>query len=224
MARKHHKHIGNPVIPIPPLPLRTAAYLRIPEVKPELLSESIEDHLKIIKAFLVDRPNLTLTATYTDVNIGDGCFPHDGFQQMIRAAEGDEIDCVIVKDISSLGRSPIEIGYYIEKCSLLHIHLISISDQIESAGGISDGSYADHLRNQIVLLQHEICEVDLQIERQEFLIKSLESNVQKGIITSQEGEGLRSIFELRQSELAEVQDQLLKRIQWFKEATTSECG
>ena len=60
--------------PARPLALRTAAYLRISETKPELPPESIENQLKIIEAFLDRRPDLTLVATYKDVNVSGRTF------------------------------------------------------------------------------------------------------------------------------------------------------
>lgn len=71
-----------------------------------------------------------------------------------------------------------------------------------------------------MLLQHEICEIDLQIERQKLLIDSLEPNVQKEIITLQESKELRLAFESKQSELAKVRNQLLEEIQRVRDAAT----
>ena len=98
MARKSRKHIENPNVPTRPLALRTAAYLRISEAKPGLPPESIENQLKIIEAFLDRRPDLTLVATYQDVNVSGCTFQRDGFQHMIEAIDLGKIDCVIVKD------------------------------------------------------------------------------------------------------------------------------
>ena len=70
--------------------------------------------MKIIEEFLNYRPDLTLTATYTDVNVSGRNFQREGFQQMIEAIDGGKIDCVVVKDLSRLGRNLIETGYYIE--------------------------------------------------------------------------------------------------------------
>lgn len=69
-----------------------------------------------------------------------------------------------------------------------------------------------------MLLQHEICEIDLQIEQQKFLIESLEPNVQKEIITLQESKELRLVFESKQSELAKVRNQLLEKNQRVRDA------
>lgn len=139
MARKSRKQIETSIVANHSSILRTAAYLRISEVKPELPSESIENQMKIIEEFLNYRLDLTLTATYTDVNVSGRNFQREGFQQMIEAIEGGKIDCVVVKDLSRLGRNLIETGYYIEKYFPLHsIRLISVTDQVETADGISN--------------------------------------------------------------------------------------
>ena len=49
---------------------------------------------------------------------------------MIEAIDLGKIDCVIVKDLSRLGRNFVETGYYIEKYFPLHgIRLISVTDR-----------------------------------------------------------------------------------------------
>lgn len=139
MARKNRKHIAPPTVPTHPLALRAAAYLRISETKPDLPPESIENQLKIIEGFLDYRPDIALAATYTDINVSGRSFQREGFRQMIEAIESGKIDCVIVKDLSRLGRNLIESGYYIEKYFPLHgIRLISVTDQVETVDGISN--------------------------------------------------------------------------------------
>lgn len=139
MARKSRKYIKNPDTPTRPLTLRAAAYLRISEANPGLPPESIENQLKTIEAFLDHRPDLTLAATFKDVNVSGRTFQREGFQQMIEAIELGKIDCVIVKDLSRLGRNFVETGYYVEKYFPLHkIRLISVTDQIETLDGNSN--------------------------------------------------------------------------------------
>lgn len=46
---------------------------------------------------------------------------------------------MIVKDLSRLGRNLIEIGYYIGKYFPRHsIHVISVTDQVDTADGMSN--------------------------------------------------------------------------------------
>ena len=276
MAHKSHKRIEKPTVHTHSLLLRTAAYFRISVPNPEQSAESMEDQLMIIEEFLNHRPDLTLVATYTDI-AANGCnFQHERFQQLIEAIEGSKIDCVIVKDFSLLGQYLIEIGYYVESYFPRHgIRLISVTDHIETADGVSNlgkqnqinnysfaknitrncilcpfstekadfytpeltaahisevlalcskspfDDYANQLRDQLVLLQHKVGIINSQIDWQKFLIESLESNMQEGIIAAQESDELRLTFESRQTELSKVRNQLLEKIQWIRETTTS---
>ena len=139
MTRKSRKHIEKNTVSTRPLTLQVAAYLRISEAKSGLPPESIENQLKIIKEFLDCQPDMNLAATYTDVNVSGRSFQREGFQEMIRVIESGKIDCVIVKDLSRLGRNMIETGYYIEKYFPIHgIRLISVTDQVETVDGISN--------------------------------------------------------------------------------------
>ncbi len=216
MSRKSRKNLETSIAPTHSLPLRAAAYLRAPVQKLTSPQMSAESQLKIIEAFLDHRPDLTLTSTYADVD--DRGFQREGFDQMIQAIESGKINCVIVTDLSILGRNLIEIGYYIENYFPRHnIRLISISDQIKPADEISkqnskfaSGDYADQLRSQIMLLQYVVERVNLQIERQGFLIKRLKPNVQKGLITPEEGEEFRFAFESKKKELVKIRNHLLE--------------
>ncbi len=119
--------------------LRAAAYLRISEVKDDLPPESIENQLKIVQEFLKYQPDISLTATYSDINASGRNFQRKGFQKMLTAIEAGKIDCVIVKDLSRLGRNVIETGYYIEMYfPLHHVRLISVTDHVDTVDGVKN--------------------------------------------------------------------------------------
>ena len=65
MARKSRKHIENPNVPARPLALRTAAYLRISETKPELPPELLNDlteHSGYAQIVSINPPNVLCQA------------------------------------------------------------------------------------------------------------------------------------------------------------------
>ena len=87
----------------------------------------------------------------------------------------------------------------------------------QTANGIlNSGNCSNQIRDQIVMLQHEACNISLQIEWQKHLIESLEPNVQKGIITPEESGELYKIFWSKQSELEKVRDCLMEKIQQIR--------
>ena len=99
----------------------------------------MQNQLMIIEEFLSHRPDLALVATYTDIAVSGCDCQHGRFQQLIEAIKDNKIDFVIVKDLSHLGQHLIEIGYYVESYFPRHgIRLISITDHLETADGVSN--------------------------------------------------------------------------------------
>ena len=180
-------------------------------------SISIETQRSILSHFVKEH-GFSVFDEYVDDGWTGTNFDRPNFKRMMDDMESGKINCVIVTDLSILGRNLIEIGYYIENYFPRHnIRLISISDQIKPADEISkqnskfaSGDYADQLRSQIMLLQYVVERVNLQIERQGFLIKRLKPNVQKGLITPEEGEEFRFAFESKKKELVKIRNHLLE--------------
>lgn len=90
------------------------------------------------------------------------------------------------------------------------------SHRLAVKGILDPGNCTDQIWGQLVMLQHEACNVSLQIEWQKHLIESLEPNVQKSIITPEESGELHQIFRFRQGELEKVRDWLLETIQQIR--------
>lgn len=66
-------------------------------------------------------------------------FDRSGFKEMISDIEAKRIDCVVVKDLSRLGRNYLDSGYYIEKYFPEHrIRFIAVNDSIDSNDGEND--------------------------------------------------------------------------------------
>ena len=60
---------------------------------------------------------------------------------MLADVETGKIDCVVVKDLSRLGRNAIDSGYYLEKYfPLHHVRFISVNDQYDSECADNSGS------------------------------------------------------------------------------------
>ena len=58
-------------------------------------------------------PEIIVVQTYIDNGATGTNFHRPGFQQMLSDIEAGLINCVIVKDLSRLGRNVIDTGYYI---------------------------------------------------------------------------------------------------------------
>lgn len=91
MTHKSRKHGKPPAASTCLSIVRATAYLRISEAKPRLPPESIKNQLKMIKEFLTCRPDITLTETYTYVNVSGRSFQRECFRQMIDAIESGKL-------------------------------------------------------------------------------------------------------------------------------------
>lgn len=76
---------------------------------------------------------------YVDEGKSGTNFDRDGFKEMISDIEAKKIDCVVVKDLSRLGRNYLDSGYYIEKYFPEHrVRFIAVNDSLDSIDGEND--------------------------------------------------------------------------------------
>ena len=96
-------------------------------------SNSIASQRTYIIQFCEDKNINRIHDGYFDDGITGLTFERENFQKMIRDIQMGLIDCVIIKDLSRLGRDHSETGYYIEKFFPEHsVRLISINDNWDS--------------------------------------------------------------------------------------------
>lgn len=99
-------------------------------------SFSIVNQRKLIQAFLAGHEDLKdlETAEYIDDGFTGTNTDRPRFQDMLRDIEGGCVGVVIVKDLSRLGRSYLEVGDYLERVfPLAGVRVIAINDGYDSA-------------------------------------------------------------------------------------------
>lgn len=100
-------------------------------------SSSIESQKMIIDSFAKFN-NLKIIEHYCDDGFTGSNFNRPGFEQLKEAIEDGLINCVIVKDLSRLGRELYETGAYIEEYFLSkNVRFIAINDGYDSDVGDS---------------------------------------------------------------------------------------
>ena len=135
MARKSRKQ--NKMLK-PHLPdtyfIQTAAYIRLSVEDRDRKGDSIETQKRIILNFIDDNSDFKLYDTYIDEGVSGRTFERPNFQRMLKDAEAGKVKCIIVKDLSRLGRNVIDTGFYAERIfPSLGVRLISINDNYDSA-------------------------------------------------------------------------------------------
>ena len=115
MARKSRKEPTAVFVSEADAACRAAVYVRLSVEDTHTHSVSIETQQMIIARFLEQNPEISVYSTYIDNGATGTNFHRPGFQQMLSDIEAGHINCVIVKDLSRLGRNTIDTGYYIEQ-------------------------------------------------------------------------------------------------------------
>lgn len=134
MARKSRKNQTATPVCDTSLYIRTALYIRLSVEDNKKRGHSIENQKLVLENFLAGRPEFVVYNTYVDNGATGTNFHRPGFQQMLSDIEAGLIDCVIVKDLSRLGRNSIDAGYYIEQYFRVHqIRFIALTDQFDTA-------------------------------------------------------------------------------------------
>ena len=116
MARKSRKNtISNEnSIPKSNFTINTAFYIRLSVEDNKNRGNSIEYQQMLLKKFVAVHPEFHVVKTYIDNGKTGTNFERPAFQEMLHDIEIGKIQCVIVKDLTRLGRNYIDTGYYIQ--------------------------------------------------------------------------------------------------------------
>ena len=96
-------------------------------------SNSIASQRELLTEFVDTQTDMTAPRLYTD----DGCtgtdFDRPDFRRMMHDLRAGIVNCVIVKDLSRLGRNYVKVGEYLEHTfPLLNVRFIALSERIDS--------------------------------------------------------------------------------------------
>ena len=119
-----------------------ALYIRLSVEFNGQRGDSLETQKKIMESFAALHPDIQVSGIYTDNGITGRTFERAAFQQMLADIEDGKINCIIVKDLSRLGRSTIDTGYYIEKYfPVRQVRFIAVNDQYDSEANQNNGEH-----------------------------------------------------------------------------------
>ena len=134
MARKSRKDTVSASVPEVNENCRAAIYIRLSVEDKHTRTVSIETQQLIIAQFLERNPEISVYHTYIDNGATGTNFQRPGFQRMLSDIEAGFVNCVIVKDLSRLGRNTIDTGYYIETWfPQRNIRFIAVNENYDTA-------------------------------------------------------------------------------------------
>lgn len=111
-------------------------------------SDSISNQKRLIADYLTGHPEIELVSSRIDDGYSGILFDRPAFQEMMKDIMAGRINCVIVKDLSRLGREYIETGRYLRQTfPAFGVRFISINDGIDTANEHSGDDLTVGLKN-----------------------------------------------------------------------------
>lgn len=101
-------------------------------------SDSIANQRVLIREYVKNHPNIRLIDEAFDDGYTGTNYDRPGFQKVMDAINNGTVNCVIVKDLSRLGREYVETGKYLEMVfPSMGIRFIAINDDVDSSNAKS---------------------------------------------------------------------------------------
>lgn len=134
MARVSRKRKSLPEAAAASRIWRTALYVRLSVEDNGKDADSIENQIALLESYVFGCPDLSKAGLFVDNGYTGTNFHRPQFQQMMEAVQAGVIDCVVVKDLSRLGRNYIETSQFIEKiCPFYGLRFIAVNDGFDTA-------------------------------------------------------------------------------------------
>ena len=94
---------------------------------------TIETQMDLLRRFVSDSDDIAVEREYFDISYSGTNFNRPGFEEMVQDMRKGIINCIIVKDLSRLGRDYIETGNYIERVfPFFNVRFIAVTDGYDS--------------------------------------------------------------------------------------------
>ncbi len=118
---------------------RVGIYTRLSQERTEEWrnkSYSIESQVEICQEY-INKENMTLVKVYTDYEYSGTNFDRPGYIEMMDDIRSGFINCIIIRDLSRLGREHLEMGRLVDKVfPFLGVRFVSVVDKIDTEKGI----------------------------------------------------------------------------------------
>lgn len=133
---------------------KAAIYLRISREDGDMgESGSISNQRQLLMSFLSEREDLEFSGEYVDDGVSGYQFDRPGFDRMMQDAKDGKIDCIVVKDLSRLGRNFQKTEEYLQRIfPHLGIRFIAVNNCYDSSREITAG---EQLMNPMINLINE---------------------------------------------------------------------
>jgi DNA invertase Pin-like site-specific DNA recombinase len=152
MARKSRKPENIQVSPeVREVMWNTALYVRLSVMDSgKKDGESIINQQEMLERYVAERPEMTLTRIFVDNGETGVDFLRPAWNDLMAECRAGRVNCIVVKDLSRIGRNYIETGEYLDKIfPLLGVRLIAITDGYDNLHITSSGQLVANLKNLV---------------------------------------------------------------------------
>jgi DNA invertase Pin-like site-specific DNA recombinase len=113
---------------------KAAKYIRLSYTDDkENESDSVQNQRKMLDSFIEGQPDIEAVSEKIDDGVSGVIFDRKAFKEMMADIENGLINCVIVKDLSRLGRDFIETGRYLRRIFPAYgVRFIAVNDHIDT--------------------------------------------------------------------------------------------
>jgi len=112
--------------------------------------ESIINQQEMLEQYVAQHPELTFTKAFVDNGESGVDFHRPAWNNLIRECKAGKINCIVIKDLSRLGRNYIETGDYLERIfPMLGIRLIAVTDDYDSLNLTNGKRLISSLKNLV---------------------------------------------------------------------------
>lgn len=113
---------------------KAGLYARLSEETEENRERAtVETQMELLRKFAAEQDDMAVAREYADISCTGTNFERPGFEEMMQDVRNGEINCIIVKDLSRLGRDYVETGNYIERVfPFFDVRFIAVTDGYDS--------------------------------------------------------------------------------------------
>ncbi len=124
--------------------------LSIMETRDRKDSQALSNQKDLLSGYIARKPDLKLCGLYADNGETGTNFDRSEFQRLMADVQAGKINCIVVKDLSRLGRNAAETGNFLERVfPFLGVRFISIADGYDSTAVNAGDALAVALKNLV---------------------------------------------------------------------------
>ena len=153
MARKSRKATGVQVVSstVTEAVYNTALYIRLSIMDSgKKDSESIINQQELLESYIAQRSEFKLYDIFIDNGETGVDFMRPAWSSLMKECRAGKVDCIVIKDLSRLGRNYIETGDYLERIfPMMGIRLIAVTDNYDNLNLTNGERLVSGLKNLV---------------------------------------------------------------------------